>query len=79
MSVILEMLLYIISYMWNKSNYRFSEITTFWIKFMLIKVMSFLAESSWAENQRGRIVDLPEKHKLAEKYFNQISLIGDRF
>jgi hypothetical protein len=36
--------------------------------------MSFLAK-----NQMGRMVDWAEKHKLAEKYFNEISLIGACF
>jgi hypothetical protein len=41
--------------------------------------MSFLAESSWAKNQMGRMVDWAEKCKLAEKYFQEISIFGDRF
>jgi hypothetical protein len=41
--------------------------------------MSFLAENFWAENKMSGMVDWVEKRKLAEKYFNEISIIGDHF
>jgi hypothetical protein len=42
-------------------------------------VFSLLTKTSWAENEMDRMASWAKKFKLAEKYFNEISIFGDRF